>query len=203
MKTAIKRLFGEEFNNLLFLNLLTVLFCLPVVTIGPTLLALNGTLIAILDGSCSVSRTAMFKRLFREKLGQGVLMEIAFAAYGFALALAVAMADALPYSGILYVVIGFAGMFFLMVSLCVTMILAATDSSFIQAVSKGVLMMLGRLPQVLLGTAAVYGGLFVDYLFYPISVVPVTVIGISAIAALAVGILWPAVYELFLSDDEL
>lgn len=45
MKTAIKRLFGEEFNNLLFLNLLTVLFCLPVVTIGPTLLALNGTLI--------------------------------------------------------------------------------------------------------------------------------------------------------------
>ena len=41
MRYAIKRLFGEEFNNLLFLNLLVTLLCIPVITIGPALLALT------------------------------------------------------------------------------------------------------------------------------------------------------------------
>ena len=48
MKSVLKRLFGEEFNNLLAMNLITAVLCVPVVTAGPALLALMGTLIKIM-----------------------------------------------------------------------------------------------------------------------------------------------------------
>lgn len=202
MKTAIKRLFGEEFNSLLLLNLLMALCCIPVVTIGPALLALNGTFIRILEGTCDRSRTKEFRCLLREKFWAGLCLEAAFLAYGFVLVMAVAMADALPGRSVLYMVAGAAGILFLMLGLCVTMILAAARMRFTRAVAKGITMMLGRLPQVLLGTLVVYGLLFVCYLFYPISVVPMMVLVLSCVAALAVGILWPAVCELLLSGEE-
>lgn len=44
MGANIKRLFGEEFNSLLLLNLITAALTLPVVTLGPALVALYGTL---------------------------------------------------------------------------------------------------------------------------------------------------------------
>lgn len=72
MIAHIKRLFGEEFNTLLFLNLLTAALMLPVVTIGPALLALNGTLIKILDNTCDIRRVREYWRLFKKKFWKGI-----------------------------------------------------------------------------------------------------------------------------------
>ena len=67
MSANIKRLFGEEFNSLLFLNLITAALMLPVVTIGPAVVALHGTLFKILDDSCGRSRVKEFWGLFKKK----------------------------------------------------------------------------------------------------------------------------------------
>lgn len=75
MKYVLKRLFGEEFNNLLLLNLLTVGLCIPVVTAGPAILAMKGTLVKILDDRCDLRRIHEFWGLFKKKFWKGLLFE--------------------------------------------------------------------------------------------------------------------------------
>ena len=82
MKYVLKRLFGEEFNNLLLLNLLTVGLCIPVVTAGPAILAMKGTLVKILDDRCDLRRIHEFWGLFKKKFWKGLLFEVLFILYG-------------------------------------------------------------------------------------------------------------------------
>lgn len=71
MKYVLKRLFGEEFNNLLLLNLLTVGLCIPVVTAGPAILAMKGTLVKILDDRCDLRRIHDSGGCSRRNSGRG------------------------------------------------------------------------------------------------------------------------------------
>lgn len=82
MTSILKRLFGEEFGNLLILNLLTVACSLPVITFVPAVIALWGTLIRILDGRCELDRKKTYWALFKANLGKGILAELLIAAYG-------------------------------------------------------------------------------------------------------------------------
>lgn len=193
MIASIKRLFTEEFNNLLFMNLLTALLCLPVITIGPALMALNGTLIKILDDRCPVDVLREYRKTFRDKFFVGIVYELLFAAYVFLLLWAQSLGVALGENGefvlVLTAVVGIAAA---MVSVTTLQIAAGVRQPFTHSLWNGILLAMGRFPQTLLSTLCVYGMAALGYALYPISLVPVIVIMISATAVLSIGCLWPA-----------
>lgn len=200
MRYAIKRLFGEEFNNLLFLNLLVTLLCLPVITIGPALLALTGTLVKILDDRCQLNRVKEFWSLFKSKFLAGVLFELLLAAYAFVLlwsqSLALQLGDGRDFVLVLTFLFTVLAA---VVSVATAAILASIRAPFGQCLWNGLLLAVGRFPRAALSAVCVYGMLYVGFLLYPISVVPVMIIMISTTAVLSLACIWPALDELVLS----
>ena len=195
MGANIKRLFGEEFNSLLLLNLITAALTLPVVTLGPALVALYGTLYKVLDDTCDRSRVRQFWTLFKAKFWKGVLLELTVGGYGAMLLWCSALAGKLGDRGlVLWMVTVLMGSWAALSSVCVCQLLAGT------ALWNGICLALGRLPLSLLAALSTYGVLIVCYLLYPISILPLAVILLSAMAALAASILTPAVQELFGED---
>lgn len=202
MFSVIKRLFREEFNNLLFLNLLVAALCLPVITIGPALLALTGTLVKIVDDRCQLNRIQEFWSLFKKKFWNGVLFELIFAAYAFMLLWCASLAGQLQQGAeIVAMLTLIMAVLAALVSVCVCVILASVQISFGQALWNGILMAVGRFPRVLLSALCVYGMLYIGFLLYPISVVPLVIVMISATAVLSLGCIWPALDELVLSQS--
>ena len=201
MHYVIKRLFGEEFNNLLFLNLLVTLLCLPVITIGPALLALTGTLVKIVDDRCQINRVKEFWSLFKSKFLAGVLFELLVAAYAFMLLWSQSLALQLTEGKDFILVLTF--LFTVLaaaVSVSTGAILASVKAPFGQCLWNGLLLAVGRFPRVALSTVCVYGMLYVGFLLYPISVVPMMIIMISTTAVLSLACIWPALDELVLSN---
>lgn len=203
MRNVIKRLFGEEFNNLLFLNLIVMLLCLPVITIGPALLALTGTLVKILDDRCQLNRLKEFWSLFKSKFLVGVLFELLLAGYAFLLlwsqSLALRLGDGSDFVLLLtflFTILAAA------VSVSTGAILASVKAPFGQCLWNGLLLAVGCFPRVALSAVCVYGMLYVGFLLYPISVVPVMVIMISTTAVLSLACIWPVLDELVLSGCE-
>ena len=200
MHYAIKRLFGEEFNNLLFLNLLVTLLCIPVITIGPALLALTGTLVKILDDRCQINRVKEFWSLFKSKFLAGVIFEILLAAYAFMLLWSQSLALQLEEGKDFVLVLTF--MFTVlaaMVSVSTGAILASVKAPFGQCMWNGLILAVGRFPRVALSALCVYGMLYVGFLLYPISMVPLMIIMISTTAVLSLACIWPVLDELVLS----
>ena len=198
MSANIKRLFGEEFNSLLFLNLITTALMLPVVTIGPAVVALHGTLFKILDDSCGRSRVKEFWGLFKKKFLKGLLLELVAGGYGALLLWCSAVAaDQGSRGTVLWVLTVLMGFWAALSSVCVCQLLASTELVFGAALWNGVCLALGRLPRAFLASLCIFGTLTVCYLLYPISILPLAVILLSAMAALSVSILFPSVKELF------
>ena len=201
MHYVIKRLFGEEFNNLLFLNLLVTLLCLPVITIGPALLALTGTLVKIVDDRCQINRVKEFWSLFKSKFLAGVLFELLVAAYAFMLLWSQSLALQLTEGKDFILVLTF---LFTVLAAAVSVgtgaILASVKAPFGQCLWNGLLLAVGRFPRVALSAVCVYGMLYVGFLLYPISVVPMMIIMISTTAVLSLACIWPALDELVLSN---
>lgn len=199
MKAVIKRLFGEEFNNLLAMNLITAVLCVPVVTAGPALLALMGTLIKIVDDRCQLSRVREYKSMFKKKFWKGVIFELVFGLYAAAILWCLSLGEALGANGDILRVIATAVSFFAaMVSVPVAMILAGVEISFGGAFWNGVCLALGRFPRAACSALCVYGAIVAGVLFYPISLMLFIVILISTIAVLSLAILWPAFKPLVL-----
>lgn len=197
MISNIKRLFGEEFNSLLFLNLLTVALMLPIITIGPAVLALNGTLIKILNDTCARKRIGEYWGLFKKKFWKGVLLELGVGSYGAILLWCASVADQQNERGVvLWAITVLMGFLASLAGICVCQILATTELRFIDALWNGVCLTLGRLPQVLLAALGTYGALVICYLLYPVSILPLAVILLSAMAALSVSVLFPSIKEL-------
>lgn len=197
MLSNIKRLFGEEFNSLLFLNLITVALILPVITIGPAVLALNGTLISILNDTCGQSRVREYWGLFKRMFRKGILFELTVGAYGTILLWCASVAARQGGRGaVLWAITVLMGFLTSLAGVCVCQILAAGEPSFTTALWNGICLTLGRLPQVFLAALCTYGTLVICYLFYPISILPLAVILLSAMAALSVSVLFPSVKEL-------
>lgn len=200
MRYAIKRLFGEEFNNLLFLNLLVTLLCIPVITIGPALLALTGTLVKILDDRCQLNRVKEFWSLFKSKFLAGVIFEILLAAYAFMLLWSQSLALQLEEGKDFVLVLTFLfTVLAAMVSVSTGTILASVKAPFGQCLWNGLILAVGRFPRVALSALCVYGMLYVGFLLYPISMVPLMIIMISTTAVLSLACIWPALDELVLS----
>lgn len=200
MRYAIKRLFGEEFNNLLFLNLLVTLLCIPVITIGPALLALTGTLVKILDDRCQINRVKEFWSLFKSKFLAGVVFEILLAAYAFILLWSQSLALQLEEGKDFVLVLTFLfTVLAAMVSVSTGAILASVKAPFGQCLWNGLILAVGRFPRVAMSAVCVYGMLYVGFLLYPISMVPLMIIMISTTAVLSLACIWPALDELVLS----
>ena len=203
MLYVIKRLFREEFNSLLFLNLIVAALCIPVVTIGPALLALTGTLVKIADDRCDLNRIKEFWGLFKSKFWHGGLLELLVAGYAFVLlwsqSLALELSDGSDFVLILTLLFTILAA---TVSVSTATILASIRAPFGECLWNGLLMALGRFPRVLLSALCVYGMLYVGILLYPISLVPVIAIMISVTAVLSLACIWPALDELVLSTRE-
>ena len=203
MKAVIKRLFGEEFNNLLAMNLITAVLCVPVVTAGPALLALLGTLIKIVDDRCQLSRVREYKALLKKKFWKGVVFEVTFGLYGGAMLWCLSLGNALGESGApLRVAAMAASILAAVVSVPVALILAGVEMPFFQAFWNGVCLALGRFPRALVSAACVYGAITAGVLFYPISLMLFIVIMISVTAVLSLAVLWPALKPLVLDACE-
>lgn len=202
MLYVIKRLFREEFNSLLFMNLIVAALCIPVVTIGPALLALTGTLVKIVDDRCDLNRLKEFWGLFKSKFWHGILFELLFAGYAFLLlwsqSLALQLEDGQDFVLVLTLIMTVLAA---VVSVSVMAILASVKAPFGQSLWNGVLMALGRFPRVLLSALCVYGMAYLGVLLYPISLVLIVVIMISVTAVLSLACVWPALDELVLSAD--
>ena len=192
MKNAIKRLIGEEFNSLLIMNLITVLLCIPVVTIGPALFALNGTLIKILDDRCSLNRISEYWSTFKAKLLPGILYELIAAGYLLIILWAQSLAELLGESGaFLSVWTTGIGILAAMVFAVGGVIMSGVKQPLAHSLWNSVLFAFGHLPKMLLSTAIIFGMLCVGYLLYPISLLPAAVIMISLTSALSISCIWP------------
>jgi len=200
MLYVIKRLFREEFNSLFFLNLIVAALCIPVVTIGAALLALTGTLVKIADDRCDFNRIKEFWSLFKSKFWNGVLFELLLAGYAFVLLWSQSLALQLDGNGdfILILTLVFT-LLAAAVSVSVAAILASVRAPFGQCLWNGLILAVGRFPRVALSALCVYGMLYVGFLLYPISMVPLMIIMISTTAVLSLACIWPALDELVLS----
>lgn len=199
MRYVLKRLFGEELTNLLLLNLLTAAFCLPVITAGPAVLALNGTLIKIVDNRCDLNRIKEFWGLFKKKFLPGVLMELIVAAYAGLLIWCASLVRILERGGkILLILIMLAGLLAAVVSVCLSKILACVQGRFGENFWNAVCMALGCLPRALLAAAFVYGLGYAAVLLYPISILLYAIAMLSVMATLSLSALWPPLQELVL-----
>lgn len=197
----IKRLFGEEFNTLLFLNLLTAALMLPVVTIGPALLALNGTLIKILDNTCDIHRVQEYWRLFKKKFWKGILFELVLGAYGLMILWCISLAGQLGERGLVLWAVSVLMAFLAALSgVCICQIMASVEMLFTAALWNGVCMALGRFPHAFLAALSTYGILFLCYLIYPVSILPLAVLLLSVMAALSVSALFDTLDELVLEN---
>ena len=203
MKRVIKRLFGEEFNNLLYMNLITAALCIPVVTIGPALLALTGTLVKIMDDRCQLKRVKEYFAMFKKKFWKGVLFELMIAVYGFIILWCTSLAGELGNSGTVLALVALVfGFLAAVISVVFGILLASTEMPFFQTLWNAVCLAMGRFPRALLSALCVWGILAIAYLFYPISIVFLIIICISVSAVLSLAAIWPALDALVLSCYE-
>lgn len=203
MKTVVKRLFGEEFNNLLYMNLITAALCIPVITAGPALMALMGTLIKIMDDRCHLRRIKEYFATFRKKFWKGVLFEVIVAVYALLIIWCTSVGHQLPAGGdflrIFAMIFAFLAA---VVSVPVFVLLSCTEMPFGQTLWNGVLLALGRFPRALYCFLFSWGFVILAYLFYPISLLLFIVICISVSAVLTLGAIWPTLNTLILSQYE-
>lgn len=201
---VLKRLFGEEFNNLLVLNLITAALFVPIITIGPAILALKGTLIKAMDGRCALSRVQEYKSLFKKKFWRGVLLEVLFALYALVILWCKTLSDQIGQAGrpLLYVAV-LAGALAALVSVCTASILSCVQMPFTQALWNGVCLALGRLPRAVGSAVCVFGLTYAAVMFYPYSLLFCVVILLSTASVLSLAFLWDPLEDLVLDrcDD--
>lgn len=203
MKTVVKRLFGEEFNNLLYMNLITAVLCIPVITAVPALLALMGTLIKIMDDRCHLRRIKEYFAMFKKKFWKGVLFELILAAYTLLIIWCTSLGHQLPVGGTFLRIFALVfGVLAAIISVPVFILLSCTEMPFGQTFWNGVVMALGRFPRALLAFLFSWGFILLAYLFYPISLLLFIVICISVSSVLTLGAIWPTLNTLVLSQYE-
>ena len=77
----LKRLFLEEWKALLLANLLFTAFSLPLLTVGPALLAMNGVLTRRADDRGNSSCWVDFWYVFKAKFWRGIQLEAVVGLY--------------------------------------------------------------------------------------------------------------------------
>lgn len=182
----LKRLFLEEWKALLLANLLFTAFSLPLLTVGPALLAMNGVLTRRADDRGNSSCWVDFWYVFKAKFWRGIQLEAVVGLYLLIILWSASVAGQLDGAG--------RTMLWLFISL--SLFLAAMTGVYLVP-----LLSFARLPRTLLAMGAVYGSLCVFLLLYPISVLPWAMLLLAAAAALSVALVWPAINELIFPQE--
>ena len=194
----LKRLFLEEWKTLMVVNILFTLFSLPLITVGPALLAMNGVLTRRVDGRGTPGCWTDFWLVFRKKFWRSIQLEGAAAMYLLAIFWSASVAGRLEGTGrtVLWLFLSLSLFLAAAASVYLVPLLADSSVSFFPALWDAVLLAFARLPWTLLAAAAVYGLLGLALMFYPISVLPCGMLLLAAAAAFATAIVWPAINEL-------
>ena len=199
----LKRLFGEEWKSMMLLSAAAVVCALPVITIGPSLLAMNAVLTRLADDRCQGGILQEFWSAFRTKFLRGLMLEGVAGLYLLAMAWSAALADALEKGGgairvLLFVSLALAAM----VSVYLVPLLADSTTPFFSALWNSVCLALACLPRTLLAAGAVYGMMYLFLLLYPISVLVYVLFALAATAAVSVSIVWPAIDALLFAPED-
>lgn len=192
----LKRLFGEEWKNLMLLSLAAAAISLPLVTIGPAVLALHGVLTRLLDGRCAYNRLREFWSVFKAKFRRGLLLEAVAALYLLMVFWCVSIQDAMEDGAVLQIALCVSLFLAMGVGVYWVPLLADTTLPPLLALRNAVGLAVLRLPQTVLAVAAASGFLFLFVLLYPVSVLVYLLLGVGAMAAVSVSLVWPAVNDL-------
>ena len=207
MKTFLKRTFGEEFDSLIILNIITCALCATVVCAGPAVLALTGLIIRINDDRADRNRIKEFFSIFRKKFVNGLIYEIVLAAYVavlvFSQSLGFRMQESNPAAFRIvetFVILGF--FMAAVVSVCTSIVLSAWETSFGTGLWNGICLAFGKLPRAFLSALVVYGFLYLLYpVFWPISAVFYVFMMISLTCVFKVAFMWVPVCTLLLDRN--
>lgn len=199
----LKRFFLEEWKTLLLANLLFTAFSLPLITVGPALLAMNGVLTRRADSRGSSSCWMDFWYVFKAKFWRGVQLEVTAGLYLLAILWSASVAGQLDGAGrtVLQLFIVLSLFLSAMAGVYLVPLLADSSLPFCSALWDAVLLSFARLPRTLLAAGAVYGSLYVFLLLYPISVLPWAMLLLAAAAALSIALVWPAIDELIFPQE--
>ena len=207
MKTFLKRTFGEEFDSLIILNIITCALCATVVCAGPAVLALTGLIIRINDDRADRTRIKDVFSIFRKKFVNGLIYEIVLAAYVavlvFSQSLGFRMQESNPAAFRIvetFVILGF--FMAAVVSVCTSIVLSAWETSFGTGLWNGICLAFGKLPRAFLSALVVYGFLYLLYpVFWPISAVFYVFMMISLTCVFKVAFMWVPVCTLLLDRN--
>ncbi len=137
--------------DLLILNVLWIICCIPIVTIGPSTSALYYALLKIVRKEDSYT-WSMFFHSFRQNLRQGVCLTLIFLALGLLLFVDIRVSSAIPGTfgqilmGLFLVLI----LFYLILFSYTFPVLAQFENSVKNTMKNAFLMALSRLPYTLL-----------------------------------------------------
>ena len=199
----LKRLFLEEWKALLLANLLFTAFSLPLLTVGPALLAMNGVLTRRADDRGHSSCWVDFWYVFKAKFWRGIQLEAVVGLYLLIILWSASVAGQLDGAGrtMLWLFISLSLFLAAMTGVYLVPLLADSSIPFFSALWDAALLSFARLPRTLLAMGAVYGSLCVFLLLYPISVLPWAMLLLAAAAALSVALVWPAINELIFPQE--
>ena len=183
---TLKRLFGEEWKNLMLLSIAAAVFSLPLITIGPSLLALHGVLMRIMDGTCDLDRFREFRSLFRACFWRGLMLEAAAAGYLLVMFWCVALQDAMG-----------SGKAALQTALWVSLFLAGGVAVYLIPLLADKSLS-GRRD---LSHHRLHMYFFLFALLYPVSFLLYLLFGLGALAAVTVSLVWPGANELLYSEE--
>ena len=136
--------------DLMLLNLLTILCCIPVITIGPALTALNYmTLKMVRNEDCYISRG--FFKSFKENFHQGVMIGILIliAAVVLVYDRFIIANSQVQYAGLIQIMIGVASIFVICTSLYVFPLLAKFRNTVRATLKNALLISIMQFPKTL------------------------------------------------------
>ena len=188
--------FLNRVGDLMILNIIIVLCCIPVITIGPAYTAMHYVLLKIVRGEEGYLVKGFFKsfaRNFKQAVILWILMLLVAAVY-------VGDAVIFAYSGIafpkaLVIAVAVIGILLLMISLYVFPLLARFDNTIKNTLRNAMLLAFGHLPQTLL-MLLVYVLPFVICYFVPYCFIFVLMFGLS-VPAYCAARLYSGIFKKF------
>lgn len=201
--SILKKMIIEHWNTLLKVNVLTVLACLPLVTIGPAVLAMNGVLTRLADDRLTGDVMDTFLTIFRQKFRRGLVLELVAGAYLFMMLWCAGLADVLEQENrmVLQGAMALSGCLTGCISVYWVPLLADSDVPAFRGIWDGLLLALSGFPQALVGAGVVYGAMICFWLIYPISVLLYVLILPALAAGISVAMTWPTIDRLFFAES--
>ncbi|MFI3238565.1 MAG: DUF624 domain-containing protein [Lachnospiraceae bacterium] len=140
----------NKFGDLFWLNILTVIFCIPIITIGPAIIAMNNVVLKIYRGEESYIIRDFWKS-FKENFRQGIVIGILYTAVGLFLAYDVYLVymNAVTFGRIFAVLLAFVVVFYMISYTWVFVLQSRYENKIRQTMKNSVLIGISRFIQTI------------------------------------------------------